>query len=100
MKRERPTILHLLSSEGFEVYMKPAKYYLDLSGGKPVDIFSIQEAVAAKGEIFIGYKRISQNGETQIALNPEKMRNGAVKEYSFAAEDEFVVLAEDLTIRG
>ena len=90
----------LLSSEGFEVYMKPAKYYLDLSGGKPVDIFSIQEAVAAKGEIFIGYKRISQNGETQIALNPEKMQNGAVLEYSFAADDEFIVLAEDLTIRG
>ena len=90
----------LLSSEGFEVYMKSAKYYLDLSSGKPVDIFSIQEAVAAKGEIFLGYKKKPEIGETQIVLNPEKMKNGAVKAYSFSAEDEFVVLAEDMTIKG
>ena len=90
----------LLSSEGFEVYMKPAKYYLDLSSGKPVDIFSVQDAVAAKGEIFLGYKKKSETGETQIALNPNKIKNGSVIEYSFSAEDEFVVLAEDMTIRG
>ena len=90
----------LLSSEGFEVYMKPAKYYLDLSSGKPVDIFSVQDAVAAKGEIFLGYKKKSETGETQIALNPNKIRNGSVIAYSFSAEDEFVVLAEDMTIRG
>ena len=90
----------LLSSEGFEVYMKPAKYYLDLSSGNPVDIFSVQDAVAAKGEIFLGYKKKSETGETQIALNPNKIKNGSVIAYSFSAEDEFVVLAEDMTIRG
>ena len=90
----------LLSSEGFEVYMKPAKYYLDLCSGKPVDIFSVQDAVAAKGEVFLGYKKQPGSGETQIALNPEKMKNGTAKMYSFSAEDEFIVLAEDMTIRG
>ena len=90
----------LLSSEGFEVYMKSAKYYLDLNDGKPVDIFSVQDAVAAKGEIFIGYKKKPTTGETQIVLNPEKMTNGITKAYSFSAEDEFIVLAEDMTIRG
>lgn len=90
----------LLSSEGFEVYMKSAKYYLDLNDGKPVDIFSVQDAVAAKGEIFIGYKKKPTTGETQIVLNPEKMMNGITKAYSFSAEDEFIVLAEDMTIRG
>ena len=90
----------LLSSEGFEVYMKSAKYYLDLNDGKPVDIFSVQDAVAAKGEIFIGYKKKPANGETQIVLNPEKMKNGTANGYSFSPEDEFVVLAEDMTIRG
>ena len=90
----------LLSSDGFEVYMKPTKYYLDLSSGKPVDIFSVQDAVAAKGEIFLGYKKQPGNGETQIALNPEKIKDGTVKMYSFSAEDEFVVLAEDMSIRG
>ena len=90
----------LLSSEGFEVYMKPAKYYLDLCSGKTVDIFSVQDAVAAKGEVFLGYKKQPGSGETQIALNPEKMKNGTAKMYSFSAEDEFIVLAEDMTIRG
>ena len=90
----------LLSSEGFEVYMKPAKYYLNLNDGNPVDIFSVQDAVAAKGEVFLGYKKKPAVGETQIVLNPEKMRNGTAKEYSFSPEDEFVVLAEDMTIRG
>ena len=96
----REVFERLLSSEGFEVYMKPAKYYLDLSSGKPVDIYSVQDAVAAKGEIFLGYKKKSETGETQIALNPNKIRNGSVIAYSFSAEDEFVVLAEDMTIRG
>ena len=90
----------LLSSEGFEVYMKPAKYYLYLNDGNPVDIFSVQDAVAAKGEVFLGYKKKPAVGETQIVLNPEKMKNGTAKEYSFSPEDEFVVLAEDMTIRG
>ena len=80
--------------------MKSAKYYLDLNDGKPVDIFSVQDAVAAKGEIFIGYKKKPTTGETQIVLNPEKMMNGITKAYSFSAEDEFIVLAEDMTIRG
>ena len=90
----------LLSSEGFEVYMKPAKYYLDLRNGKAVDIFSVQDAVAAKGEVFLGYKKQPGSGETQITLNPEKVKNGTAKMYSFSAEDEFIVLAEDMTIRG
>lgn len=96
----------LLSSEGFEIYMKPAKYYIDLCDGKPVDIFSVQDAVAEKGEIFIGYKKAARTGEPEseeeklILLNPAKMDNKAVKEYSFLPEDEFVVLAEDHTIRA
>ena len=91
----------LLSSEGFEIYMKPAKYYLDLSGGKTVDIFSVQDAVAEKGEIFIGYKKTARAGDAEklIRLNPDKLQGKAVKKYSFLPEDEFIVLAEDHTIR-
>ena len=90
----------LLSSEGFEIYMKPAKYYLDLSSGESVDIYSVQDAAAAKGEIFLGYKKNPETGDTQIVLNPEKMKNGKIRPYSFSAEDEFIVLAENMTIRG
>ena len=90
---------------GFEVYLKLAKYYMDLRSGKPVDIFSVQEAVAEKGEIFLGFKKNAGAGESSsaeedlIVLNPNKLRNGAVREYVFTDKDEFVVLAEDMTIR-
>ena len=101
----REVFENLLSNEGFEVYMKPAKYYIDLSDGKPIDIFSVQDAVAAKGEIFLGYKRkpgsveAPDSGRKRSLLNPEKMRDGVAREYSFSTEDEFIVLAEDMTIR-
>ena len=97
----REVFENLLSNEGFEVYMKSAKYYMDLRSGKPVDIFSVQDAVAEKGEIFLGFKKITGNTdeEDQIVLNPDKLKNGSVVEYSFSPEDEFIVLAEDMTIR-
>ena len=101
----REVFEHLLSSEGFEIYMKPAKYYMDLSNGKPTDIFSVQDAVAEKGEIFIGYKKAagtdgSASGAGDlILLNPAKTRGRAVMEYTFLPEDEFIVLARDYTIR-
>ena len=36
----------LLSSEGFEVYIKPAKYYFTPQADKEIDYYSIQDAVA------------------------------------------------------
>lgn len=101
----REVFEHLLSSEGFEIYMKPAKYYMNLSNGKPTDIFSVQDAVAEKGEIFIGYKKAAGTGgsasntDDLILLNPVKIRGRAAMEYSFLPEDEFIVLARDYTIR-
>ena len=101
----REVFENLLSSEGFEIYMKQAKYYMDLSNGKPTDIYSVQDAVAEKGEIFIGYKKASGKGESAsaesnlILLNPAKIRSRAVMGYSFLPEDEFIVLARDYTIR-
>ena len=98
----REVFENLLSNEGFEVYMKSAKYYLDLRSGKPVDIFSVQDAVAEKGEIFLGFKKITGNTDEDdlIVMNPDKLKNGSVVEYSFSPEDEFIVLAEDMTIKG
>ena len=43
----------LLDSEGFEVYIKPAKYYFKPEG--KMDYMSVSDAVAAKKEILIGY---------------------------------------------
>ena len=107
----REVFENLLSHKGFEIYMKPAKYYLDLRDGKPIDFFSIQDAVAEKGEIFLGYKKNSQSrdatgnatsasAESIIALNPAKVQDGVVTKFSFSEEDEFIVMAEDMKIRG
>lgn len=102
----REVFENLLCNEGFEVYMKPAKYYMDLRGGKPIDLFSVQDAVAEKGEILIGYKKKSQNRDTSdgadplIVLNPARLQNGAVTEISFSEEDEFIVLSENMNIRA
>lgn len=102
----REVFENLLCNEGFEVYMKPAKYYMDLCGGEPIDLFSVQDAVAEKGEILIGYKKKSRNKETSdgaeplIVLNPARLQDGAVTEISFSEEDEFIVLSENMNIRA
>ena len=100
----------LLCNEGFEIYMKPAKYYIDLCNGAPIDIFSVQDAVAEKGEILLGFKRKAKSredasdltsvGTDDLIINPAKLQNGAVTMISLSTDDELIVLAEDMTIRA
>lgn len=87
----------LLSSEGFEVYIKPAKYYFHMQPDQALDFYSLQDAVAEKGEIFLGYKRRTAQGDL-ITLNPEKLRNGKKTEMVFREDDELVVLAESMIV--
>ena len=89
----------LLSSDGFEIYMKPAKYYLEITDGMESDIFSIVDAVAEKHEIFIGYCLKSEQNGGPI-LNPPKMRNGKLRYVKLCSDDQFVVLAEDPMIKN
>jgi hypothetical protein len=88
----------LLSSEGFEIYMKPAKYYLDVAGGITIDLYSAADAVAARNEIFIGYKLNSEEGGNPV-LNPAKVRNGAIVSVNISEDDQFIVLAESPGVR-
>ena len=88
----------LLSSEGFEVYIKPAKYYFNTQLDQAIDFYSIQDAVAEKGEIFLGYKRRTAEGD-MITLNPVKLRYGKKTEMDFREGDELVVLAESMVVR-
>ena len=87
----------LLSSEGFEIYMKPAKYYFSTQPGEEIDFYSVQEAVAEKGEIFLGYKKKTPNGDI-IRLNPDKWTDGRKARMAFTNEDELVVAASDIGI--
>jgi hypothetical protein len=87
----------LLSSRGFEIYMKPARYYFSIETGKAIDFFSVQDAVAERGEIFIGYKKKTPDNGI-ILLNPLKVKDGKRKGMVFSSEDELIVLAEDMEI--
>lgn len=88
----------LLSSEGFEVYIKPPRYYFNTQLDQTIDFYSLQDAVAEKGEIFLGYKRRTAEGD-MITLNPVKLRYGKKTEMEFREGDELVVLAESMVVR-
>ena len=85
----------LLSNDGFEVYMKPAKYYFNISD--EMDLYSISDAVAEKNEIFIGYM-INKNGEDIIQVNPKKREKDQSQMIKFNGGDHLIVLAENHTI--
>ena len=82
----------LLGSDGFEVYMKPAKYYFNVS--EEMDLYSISDAVAEKNEIFIGYM-INKNGEEIIQVNPRKREKNQNQMIKFNNDDHLIVLAEN-----
>ncbi len=89
----------LLSSEGFEIYMKPAKYYINIQNGMKIDLFSIVDAVAEKHEIFIGYCLQDVDNKAPI-LNPIKREqyNPPIT-VTLYDTDQFIVLAEDPQVR-
>jgi len=89
----------LLVSEGYELYIKPANYYLDVSGGKEIDLFSLSEAVAEKHEVFIGYK-LDSAGDAEPILAPDKIRRGKPVTVKLHEGDQLVVLAEDIRVQS
>ena len=90
---------NLLVSEGYEIYIKPAIYYLDINGETEVDLFSVSEAVADKHEIFIGYK-LNSGDNTDAVLCPYKVKDGKTTTVTLHEDDQFVVLAEDIRVRS
>ena len=85
----------LLSSEGFEVYMKPAMRYVPLD--QPIDLVSASEAVANKGEVFIGVRQKIGDTYLPTEINPSKYVSDmqTLRQYVFGKDDYLVVLAED-----
>ena len=88
---------NILSSEGFETYIKPVKYYLDFDGETEVDLFSLSDAVAERNEIFIGYKLHSE-GNGDAILVPEKAKNNRANTVTLSHGDKLVVLAKDIKL--
>lgn len=90
---------NLLVSEGYELYIKPANYYLDIRNEPEVDLFSLSEAVAEKHEVFIGYK-LDSGGDAEPILAPDKIKRGKPVTVKLREGDQLVVLAEDIKVQS
>lgn len=82
---------YLFSSEGSEISLHPASWYVKL--GETVDMHVLIEAAAKRGETAIGYRKAelesSQQNAYGVALNPEKVRR-----FKLVEGDKVIVLAE------
>ena len=85
----------LLSSEGYEIYMKPASWYVPI--GEPVDMIDVSHSAAARGEIYIGHRSRLDEKHMISHINPAKYESDmkTLKKYRFGEEDYFVVLSDD-----
>jgi hypothetical protein len=81
----------LFSSEGSEVYLRPADAYIE--PGVVVDFYTVAEAALARGETAIGYRVAADAHDAARAygvhVNPPKSRP-----ISFSPADRVIVLAE------
>lgn len=81
----------LFSSEGSEISLHPAQWYVKL--GETVDMHALVEAAARRGETALGYRKAALESSQQngygVALNPEKIRR-----FKLVEGDKVIVLAE------
>ncbi len=82
----------LFDADGSEIYIKPAKEYVKTN--TPVNFYTILESAAAKNEVAIGYRLISQARNASkgygVYVNPKKSEIIKLQE-----EDTIIVLSED-----
>ena len=90
--RELSTVFEeLISSEGSELYLKPASEYVE--PGVPLNFYTAIEAARRRGEVAVGYRLRAETGDPTtsygVRLNPEKSRR-----VTFTEHDSLIVLAE------
>src|SRR5690606_18353530 len=77
----------LFDADGSEIYIKPAKEYVQT--GQSMNFYTILESAARKNEVAIGYRTISKaksaDEQYGVVLNPKK-------------SDEFVLEENDMVI--
>ncbi|HYU33374.1 MAG TPA: potassium transporter TrkA [Thermoanaerobaculia bacterium] len=82
----------LFDPEGAEIYLKPARNYVELN--TPVNFYTVVEAARRRGEVAIGYRieSLSKNAAKAygVTVNPAKS-----DKVTFAAADQVIVLAEE-----
>lgn len=83
-----PIFDDLLSTEGSEIYLKPAQDYIKI--GVEVDFYTIAKAAMVKDEIAIAYQLNHQQHHANLVINPDKRQKLIFKE-----GDKIVVIAQD-----
>jgi ion channel POLLUX/CASTOR len=82
----------LFSSEGSEIYLRPADLYI--AAGATVDFYTVLEAARRRGETAIGYRIAADAHNSEraygVTVNPRK-----AERITFTARDKVIVLAED-----
>ena len=82
----------LFSSDGPEIYLRPAEWYVEL--GVPVNFFTVAAGAAKRSETAIGYRDVTPEGlgdaRATIRINPAKQEERVYNE-----GDLIIVLAED-----
>jgi voltage-gated potassium channel Kch len=82
----------LFSSEGSEIYLRPADLYV--TPGSAVDFYTVLEAARRRGETAIGFRIAADARDSQraygVAVNPKKAQSR-----TFTAADKIIVLAEN-----
>ena len=79
----------LLTDEGSEIYVRPAKHYIRID--RPVDIYTAGIAAAIRQEVLIGYRKYNKETDSyEIICNPPK-----AEKVTWGEEDCFIVIAQD-----
>lgn len=82
----------LFDADGSEIYIKPAKEYVQT--GMSMNFYTVLESAARKNEVAVGYRVISKakNADEQygVVLNPKKS-----EEFTLEENDMVIVLSED-----
>ena len=79
----------LLTDEGSEIYVRPAKHYISID--RPVDIYTAGIAAAIRQEVLLGYRKYDKETDSYtIICNPPK--SDVVR---WGEDDCFIVIAQD-----
>ncbi len=82
----------LFSSEGSEIYLKPASNYI--KPGQEVNFYTVIESALSKGETALGYRITANSSDPSkqygVMVNPKKSNK-----FKLSENDKIIVLAED-----
>lgn len=83
-----PLFDELLTDEGSELYVKPARLFVET--GVPVTLYTVAAATAQAGQMLIGLRMREADGRFAVRVNPDKEA-----QVVFGPDDCVIVLSEE-----